>query len=181
MSEPLFDEDDFDEPTKDLLKQISEKANELDDAQRCADELAAELKAANAEVLRISSEELPDLMEEAGMKHIMTANGVPVTIEEVVKAKMPETRREEALRWLEDNHEGGMIDSVLSVTFNRSQTEQAAALAEGLREDYDGVEVKGSVHHSRLRAWAKRKVEAGEEFPHELFGVFIVKRAKLGS
>ena len=36
---------------------------------------------------------------------------------------------------------------------------------------------KEEVHPQKLRAWIKERVEAGEDFPMELFGAYIGQRA----
>lgn len=176
----MFDEDDFDGPPKDLLQQIAEKAEELDEAEAEVKRLEAELSSAKAARLQLSENELPELMDDAGIQSIVTDGGIPVEVVNDVKAKIPEVRKEDALQWLVDNGEAGLIDSELRLKFDRSRTDAARELAEELREDYPDLVMTGSVHHSRLKAWAKRKIEAGEEFPHELFGVYVVRRTKIG-
>ena len=40
-------------------------------------------------------------------------------------------------------------------------------------------EQKESIHPSRLRAWVKEQVEAGNDFPMELFGAYVGQRAEI--
>lgn len=168
------------ETTDDLLVQLGRMADELDQAMQRRDELAAKLKLEEDTIRLLEEEQLPELLQEVGVDRITTKNGLNVELDIDVKAKIPNYRKGEALKWLDAHGEGGMAKRTVTVFFNRDQEEDADFLTENLEKDYPaGVTKDYSVHASTLKAWAKRKVEAGDEFPHELFGVQIFRRAKV--
>jgi predicted transcriptional regulator len=171
--------DEMDRST-DKLGELSSLAEELRGAETEVANLEAKLAAAKADVERIAEEEIPELMAEIGMAEFKTASGFTVSIDRKVYAKIPKYRMGEAVQWLDDNGEGGMVRRKVIVDFNRDQEDAAAELAEDLESKYAAVAQDYSVHSSTLKAWAKRKIEAGEELPEDLFGILTKQVAKIG-
>ncbi len=170
---------DVPKPTGDVLTQLSALGNELDDAQTRITRLQNELKKAQEAERHLREEALPELMCEVGMMEFKTSRGVSVSVADVVSAKIPVNRVAEAHKWLEDHAHGGLIKRKVTTEFNREQEEAANALSEVLRKRYPLVTIDKSVHTGSLGKWAREMLKAGEAFPHDLFGVYIAKVAKI--
>lgn len=169
------------ERSSDQLGELSKLADELHDAEATVAQLEAKLASAKADVVRISEEEIPELMAEIGMDEFKTSTGLSIKLDRKVFAKIPKYRMGEAVDWLDEHGEGGMVKRNVVVGFNRDQEEAATELAASLSEQYPaGVSQDYSVHASTLKAWAKRKIEAGEEIPEDLFGIHTKQIAKIG-
>lgn len=176
-----YTEDQCIADSDDRLGQLSTLAGDLQTAQDEVAKIESDLAIAKSTVVQLSEETIPELMSEIGMTEFRTEGGFAITVERKVFASIPKYRMGEAVDWLDDNDEGGMVKRKVIVAFNRDQEEAATALAKKLGGTYPaGVEQVYSVHSSTLRAWARKRVEAGKETPEELFGIHTKQIAKLG-
>jgi hypothetical protein len=94
---------------------------------------------------------IPNLMESVNQPLLRTHSGEMIELTEQVFAKIPANRKPEAFQWLRDNDEAGMIKE----------------------------ELVTSVHPQTLKAWARGKLKEGVELPHDLFGIYVKKVAKI--
>lgn len=152
-----------------LLKAKTEQVKSLD----------AELKQAKQDLNQLEREDLPTLMEELGLTELKLNDGSKVSIKEQVDAAITEKKREPALRWLLDNGYGGLIKTEVTIGFNRGERDEAASVAERLREDHPGVAMKEVVHPSTLKAFVKERMQAGEEIPFDLFSIHPYSKATI--
>lgn len=165
----------------DALGQLSELAVDLRKAQSAVVNLELELKIAKADVRELEETQIPELMDEVGMTEFATSGGLKIVVEKKVFASIPKYRMSEAIAWLDKNNEGGMVKRNVVVAFNRDQEDEATELADVLGKDYPaGVDQTYSVHASTLRAWARKRIEAGKPTPEELFGIHTKQVAKIG-
>ena len=90
---------------------------------------------------------------------------------------MPKKHLAAAMKWLRDQGARKLISRTISVDFPAGQDEAAEALTK-LLKDYEFDDKEG-VHHSRLSAWVRRRMEAGEAVDKDLLGVQDLKVAKI--
>jgi hypothetical protein len=64
-------------------------------------------------------------------------------------------------------------------TFGRDEEEDAKQFYSMAESRGYCAETKREVHASTLRAFVKERVEAGDEFPMELFGAWVGQRATI--
>ena len=150
------------------LATLSKLAQELRAAQRAAESQELELKRAYARVTYLSTETIPELMAELGMKKFETTSGLKIELVKKVHASITQTNLTAAHSWLEENGHGGMIKREIVVAFNREQEEEAKELQDQLRGEYPGVKSKEAVHNSTLKAWVKNRLKAGEHVPDSI-------------
>lgn len=160
------------------LAALSKLAEELSEAQAQVEVLSAALEIAQKRVTDISEHQLPELMDAVGLETITTQSGLVVQMKNVVRASIPLARRGEAMEWLEQNGHGAMIKREVSVSFGRDQQDEAKKLMNDLSGEYD-VKADSRVESSTLRAWVAEQLEAGNEVPQDLFGVFQQRQAKV--
>jgi len=169
------------EVSDDALGQLSELALELRTTQTNVATLELQLKIAKGDVRELEEVQIPELMAEVGMTEFATSGGLKIKVEKKVFASIPKYRMDEAIKWLDDNNEGGMVKRNVIVAFNRDQEEDATTLMTDLAAQYPaGVDQTYSVHASTLKAWARKRIEAGKETPEELFGIHTKEVAKIG-
>lgn len=157
---------------------------ELADRQQASEQRVAELEAALDEEKRklrqISEVEIPNFMD--GMNGSTDLpDGRKVVISESVRASLPKDRADEGAKWLAEHNSGSIVKKKFVIEFNKNQEEKAAEFEEFLRS-HPKCPVytrEQSVHHSTLTSWARKKLEAGEEIPMDLFGVHVTKRTKI--
>jgi hypothetical protein len=135
---------------------------------------------------------LPDMMQSAGVDQVGVAaqGNLPaydLTLEDHVSANIgvtwTEEKRNAALRWLEDNGHGDLIQTRVIADFPREERAAAAAFAENTLGCAGGkveVSVAETVNPMTLRAWLRREMRAGRQLPPlDLIGAAIARVAKL--
>ena len=139
------------------------------------------LKKAKGCLVDIAENQLPALMKEMGLAEFTTLSGLKAKMVNSVFANISKARQAEAMTWLDENGHGGLIKSSVALTFNRGESEQAQELAAELAQRGFSTKANEAVHSSTLRSWAAGLLEAGEEFPLELFGVHQKKIVKIST
>lgn len=149
--------------------------------ERSVEQAEAALALAKANYLRTTTEDLPELMSELTLQEIKLEDGTSVEIKPDVMCGITEANRPAAHAWLKENNFGGLIKSVLSVSFGTGEEELCNAVFEAAAAELEGtsifVEVKDSVHPATLKSFCKERLEAGEAPPQQLFGLFPFNRA----
>jgi hypothetical protein len=101
--------------------------------------------------------------------------------EDIYSASITEARRAEAFQWLRDHGFDDIIKNTVSVRFGRGEDELCNRLLGMLGQQGFPVEQSEKVEPSTLKAWVKERVTRGEQFPMELFGAYIGKKASIKS
>ena len=144
--------------------------------------LLKQADAEKAEAERIARDDLPELMLEAELQEFTLTNGLVVSVGEHVHANITEANRKKAHAWLVEHGFGGLIKSEVTVSFAASEegTNRAAELTDKLTAEYgNSVGVKDAVHAGTLKAFIREQLEAGNDIPRELFGVFTFNKAEV--
>jgi DNA-binding protein H-NS len=139
-------------------------------------ELERQLKEKQEELRQVSETVLPELMEEIGLKEIVTLNGTKIKIQELVTASCPAPstrdpelmkRRSRIFKWLDDNGYGKLISRELKVEFDRSQVEAAVELEKRLRGEKYQVQRQYAVHPQTFNKFARDMLADGKELPED--------------
>jgi len=140
----------------------------------------------------ISSQRLPELLDELGYSDLRLSDGRRLEMKSTVRASIPtesgiartkdvfkqremHQRRLNALAWLREHDLGDLIKNEIAVQFSRGQEDEAADL-------YNELEAKGlnasqdsTVNSQTLSAQVKELLAQGEDVPLEVLGVQIVR------
>jgi len=138
-----------------LLKQLKEQARELEWVK------------------------LPAAMTENGVKRIERDDGSAVEVVSEVTGSIPEKNLSQAVQWLKENGHGGIVQTTLFMNFKKGMERQLSEAIEGLHSRGYEPELKSTVNHMTLKAWAREMVSSGAALPTELLGLFIGQRAKI--
>jgi hypothetical protein len=139
-----------------------------------------DLKAATGQLNRLREKQIPDLLAELGVSKLTHEDRI-VEIGHVVSGSLPKEPRErqEALDWLQDNDGSDLIKTTVEVVFGKHQHNAALAFADDVRNlGYDLV-VESGVHPQSLAAFARERIERGEEVPAQKLGLFVSRVAKI--
>ena len=132
------------------------------------------------EILRsIAEDQLPDAMDEHGVRQLKMADGNEITVSSFYNASIPKSRTEEAFGWLRDNQYGDLIKNVVTATFGRDEDALANKVLVNLQSQGYATNQKQWVEPMTLKAFVKEQVEKGTPIPSDLFGVYIGKKAKV--
>lgn len=166
------------------LQRLNAMVDQLDAAELITEQLEIQLKEAKARASVIRENDIPELMQSIGLKEIVTAKGLKVSIREEVRASFfakDPSLREPAYAWLRENHHDGLIKSKVELQFNREQEELCAKVVEHLKAM--GVPLnmsqKKEIHPQTLLAFLREQLREGVGVPLEKFGAFVQKFAKI--
>ena len=181
MTEPDYSEFQ-EEPGEGQLALLRTLADAQADAERYVAQLEVKLAKAKDELRDIQEQELPNLMDKLGMKEFQTLSGLKISVTEIIRASISQARADEAHAWLDENGHASLVKRIFAVSFGRDEEKWAREFAADLRRrkrELTVAEVK-KVESATLRAFVKQRLEAGEDLPLELFGVFRQRVSKIG-
>ena len=161
------------------LKSVASISRKIQSQEEKLERLIEETKQAKKDLLALTDQELPALMQEIGLSKVELSDGSKVSVKAIYSGNITAANHEMALAWLRENGFGDIIKNEVKAAFGAGEDEAAASFIKAAAEI--GVETteKQGVHHVTLRAWIKERVESGDDFPTELFGAFIGQRAKI--
>lgn len=143
--------------------------------------LEAKVKEKEAELARIRDHDLPEAMAEADVEEFTLQGGYRIKIEKIVAAKISKDRAEEAFEWLRKNGHESLIKRNVSLQFGKGEGKMAEKVLAAMRKAFPNREPvdKRSVHHQTLGAFVREQIADGHDLPFDIFGVYIVDRAKI--
>ena len=139
--------------------------------------LEENLKECKKNLMKLTDEDLPQLLTELGMSSFKMADGSSVEIKKTYGASIPVANRAQAYQWLRDNGFGDIVKNVVACNFGMGEDYEADSFFDMARKKGFVPDKKTEVLSSTLRAFVKERVENGDEFPMELFGAFVGQRA----
>ena len=139
------------------------------------------LKGHKEQYRKLTEETIPEALAELGMSSFRMEDGSSIEIKPFYSASISEARRAEAFQWLRDHGFDDIIKNTVSVRFGRGEDELCNRLLGMLGQQGFPVEQSEKVEPSTLKAWVKERVTRGEQFPMELFGAYIGKKASIKS
>lgn len=163
----------------DALDRLNTKLAEAIELKEMIDQMEDDLSAAKKHLNSLNTTTIPDMMAEMGMDEV-TQRGWNVKIGEFVSGSLPKDplKREDAIHWLEAHEGADLIKTNLSVTFTRSQHNEALNLAGYLEEDGYAPSIESTVHPQTLAAYARERLKSGEPVDTEVLGLYTGRVAK---
>jgi len=144
------------------------------------DQIAAledQLKESKKELLKLTDEDLPAMLQELGLSKFSLDDGSNVEVKPTYGASIKVDNRPAAFEWLREHGYDDIIKNTVACSFGRGEDDRASAFAAFAEKEGYFAEQKTEVHPQTLRAFVKERVEAGDEFPMELFGAYVGQRA----
>ena len=139
------------------------------------------LKGKKESYRKMTEELLPEALAQLGMSSFNMEDGSSITVKPFYSASIKEERRAEAFAWLRDHGYDDLIKNTVQVRFGKGEDELCSSLLITLKSGGYIPEQNEKVEPMTLKAWVKEQVEKGREFPSELFGAYIGKKAIIKS
>jgi len=158
---------------------IASKCNELLKLQKQVATAEEALKKLKEQERKISEEEIPNLMQNAGVSHLGLDDGTKVEVKPFYSARIPTSRTDEAFDWLRQNNFADLIKNNVSLSFNRGDDNMAKSLVAELREKGHNVKQAEKVEPMTLKAFVREQIEKGRDIPQDIFGVYVGNKTKL--
>jgi hypothetical protein len=165
----------------DQLSGISALAKRAKQLEKELDEMELEFKKRKDQYRKMIEETIPEALSSLGMKSFKMDDGSSIEVKPFYSASITEARRAEAFEWLREHGFDDIIKNTVSVRFGRGEDELCARLLNQLGETGFPAEQAEKIEPMTLKAWVREQVERGNEFPTELFGVYIGQKAIIKS
>ena len=162
-----------------VSQDIAELCNKLLDVQKEVTTLEDKLKKKKEEELKLSEQDIPNLMQKAGVAALKLTDGSSVEIKPYYGARIPASRTDEAFDWLRENNYGDLIKNNVTLTFGRNEDNVAKTLVDELRQKGHNVKQAEEVEPMTLKAFVREQIEKGKNVPADLFGVYVATRTKI--
>lgn len=160
-----------------VLRTVAELARAIKAQEQLVNDLETQLKQAKKDLLRLTDEELPATMAEMGLSSFTLDDGSTIKVTPTYGASILVANREKAYEWLRENGYDDIIKNTVSCSFGRGEDEIAGAFKALAEKEGYIAQQDTSIHSSTLRAFVRERVEAGDEFPMDLFGAYVGQRA----
>ena len=182
MAEKIFDEM-FDDTTLDKVQQgdmktLSSLVKDLDQLTIDINEKEEELKSLKLQKHKMSTEQIPAMMDEMGVQRLDVEN-LSVSLKPLINASIPPTRREEAYQWLRENDLDDIIKNDVIMSFGKGEDNMAGDIMYELEQRGMHPEKKTHIHSMTLKAFIRERVEKGLPIDLDLFGAFVARTADI--
>lgn len=159
------------------LKTVAELARIIKAKEQEVADLERQHKDAKKELLRLTDEELPASMAEMGLASFTLDDGSTIDVKPTYGASILVANREAAYEWLRDHGYDDIIKNDVSVSFGRGEDDMAGSFKSLAEKEGYVAQQNTTIHSQTLRAFVRERVEAGDEFPMDLFGAYVGQRA----
>jgi len=160
-----------------VLKTVSELARAIAAKEAQVADLDRQLKDAKKELLKLTDEDLPASMAEMGLASFTLDDGSQIDVKPTYGASILVDNRPKAYEWLRDHGYDDIIKNNVSVSFGRGEDDLANAFKAVAEKEGFLPQQETSIHAGTLKAFVRERIEAGDEFPMELFGAYVGQRA----
>jgi len=161
------------------LKDVSAIAKKIIQKEAKVKQLDEELKETKKHLLELTDQDLPAAMEEINMESFTLSDGSEVKIIPTYGGTIRMDDRPQAHEWLRQNGYGDLVKNTISANFGMGEDNLAKDFYQSDLDRGFQVDKKEAVHPMSLKSWVKEMTEKGGEFPSDLFGAFIGKKAKI--
>lgn len=159
------------------LKTVAELARIIKGKEMEVADLERQFKESKKELLRLTDEELPASMAEMGLASFTLDDGSTIDVKPTYGASILVANREKAYDWLRDHGYDDIIKNNVAVSFGRGEDDMAGAFKALAEKEGYSAQQSTSIHSQTLRAFVRERIEAGDEFPMDLFGAYVGQRA----
>ena len=162
-----------------MSSDIAKSCNKLLDVQKQITAAEEQLKKLQEAESLLSEQTIPNLMQQAGISLLKLADGSSVEVKPFYSARIPSTKTEEAFEWLRQNGFGDLIKNNVTLTFGRSEDQDAKNLVDELKKKGHNVTQTEKVEPMTLKAFVKEQIQMGRNVPADIFGVYVANKTKI--
>lgn len=139
--------------------------------------LEEQLEVKKDQVHMFKTDIIPEHLMSLGLEQAKLDTGEVITVKTAYFGNISEARAEVAYKWLRDNGYHTKIKTTIALSFGADMESiiDHKVLENFLKEHDIVYSEKEGIHAQTLKSTIKECMEAGENFPQELFGVHIAK------
>lgn len=162
-----------DAPTDGELLTISNLVKEQVSLEDQIEMLNEDLKEKGKRLRQLSEEHIPAALKAVGTSQFRTDDGLEVDVKEKMSASVSKKNKPLVVAWLREHGHGSLVKNLVSAVFGRDQDEDAIRALNILTDSGFEAQQEVDVNTTTLKAFVKEQLEAGEDIPLEMFGVYI--------
>lgn len=166
-------------PSDEKLGRIKELVSQMGKLEKQIADLEDMTKTAKESLRQITDFKIPEAMAEAGTKVFVTDDGLKVEVKPFYSAKISEENRADCFDWLNVHGHSGLIKHQIVADLGKGEDSVAKQIAGYLSGMGISFTDKESIHHQTLQAFVREQIEKGNNFPIDLFNVFIGNTTKV--
>jgi hypothetical protein len=176
-----FEEDKQDLVEKTDINALSVQVDKLLDLEKQIETAEEHTKNLKTMYDKISSEVIPNVLAEQGLKSLKLADGTVLEVNKKYSCTVPKdpAKKEAAYKWLREQGLGDLIKNEVAVTFGRGEDNKAEELLGLAASKGFEPQQKSKVEPMTLKALYRERVEAGLDMPSDLFHLFVKDETKL--
>jgi hypothetical protein len=164
--------------TETPMERLATLAAELFDSEATTARLEEDLKAAKKRTKTLAENEIPEVMDAAGVEDITTKAGLVVKVDNNA-VRGGDCKNPKGLEWLRDVGEAGCIKTGVFIPFATGEDSDADAFVERMAGEGIAAVKSASVNHMTLKALIKRKLEEGDDVPLKDVGIDSFRKASV--
>lgn len=144
-------------------------------------ELEAELREVGQKLQELSTQTLPEALDELGLAELTLTDGTRLTLSPFYSCSVKDGSAASAMDWLKAHDYSDVIKTEVLVPFDKGDVKAAEQLKRRLIKELKEkrATVVYGVHPQTLKRVARELHEAGESLPSDHFNIFIGRVAKL--
>ena len=162
------------------LGDIAVQCNAIMKLEEVIEDLETKVKENKALLLKLSTEMIPETLDELGLSEVTLSDGTKVSLSNFYSCSIKEDKKAAAMNWLRNNDLGDVIKTEVVVPFGKGDVKQAEKTSsEILKKLKLKSTVTYSVHAQTLKKLAREQHEAGKSLPESSFNLYIGRITKL--
>lgn len=163
--------------SNDELQQVTTLALLQRSQEQHVTKLEGDLKDAKRKLRKTCEDLLPTLLDEIGLLSISLTDGSVIKIDETLYATIAKKNKAEAAEWLEENGQGSLVQTDVTLTFATGEQEKLHRLVDLLDStEFSGYSSANSMNTGSVKAVIKELLAQGVDVPLSLFGAHFVKK-----
>jgi chaperonin cofactor prefoldin len=176
--DPDFDNDLA--PSDAALSNVAALANRQLELEAEVAELEEQLKNKINELRKISDDELPTALKQAGLDEIKLESGVRITVKDELTCSVSADKKPWVLNWLRKHKHDDIIKKEVAVIIPKgSDPKVLARLQKGIERLELDYAVEENFNTGTLKALIKEQLENGKPLQLDKFGAFQINKAKI--
>jgi hypothetical protein len=164
MTAPGFEKN----PLEDLMVLVRHM-RKIEEDENAAEALLATIKETKRNLQEIT---LPAAFANLGLEELTLNTGERIVITETVFANISKARREAAYQWLKDHGAGALVKKEMTIAQDRVDEAMLMCRTSNIPFNLDET-----VNAQSLKKFVRETLDAGEDIPHDLFGIHTQKSA----
>lgn len=168
-------------PSDNDLKALVKAAEELADLKEQIDDLESTLAEINNHYNYIAQQEIPQLMEELGLKTFELKDGRKIGVKDFISGSLPKDEEgfEWSVNWLKKNELESILKTDVSMKFGKGEENFVKNVVGLLVDNGYQPEQKYGVHPQTLYAAIRELQKNGVDIPFEQLGLYAGKKADI--